>query len=423
MLGPEGFRPGDPRQIVDTRVVREVPFPEDPQARFEAIFAAIGNSEAKCVTLLVIQPHHPISGIELHNEFLDVTGGVWDSNIRAQVNYSNKSFIPNGLVEKVAGIPGVSLEHETRYVLTDAGIHFGQPIAAYLLQQSLELPHSLAEIFGQTSRHGNTRPFENRSKILEELYVRSSPARSTDLGDLTGLGAEGVPETLHRLNALNLIEYSSYDSEKSGQIKFRLAKGAREKPIPTAKRYVSLSREVTETIFDLGEADTITVAAELQKRFGREPFRYFQKVSMVLRRLRSHGILDSDFRGMDELSRIQLTEDGRRIVELVLLPIRKALEQGGEEMLREWGQISWQDYSTKGVARYKEQSGMINIRPQEEWIANTLSIVEKYSLTGIRPKEIEEILGHNPTRSLSYLIKSGQIRKERYGVIVKYYPT
>jgi len=45
---------GHQREILDVRVKKEGEFPEDPEKRFEAVFSAIGNSEAKCLTLLCL---------------------------------------------------------------------------------------------------------------------------------------------------------------------------------------------------------------------------------------------------------------------------------------------------------------------------------------------------------------------------------
>lgn len=421
MIGAEGIRPGDSRQIVDTRVVQEKPFPEDLQARFEAIFAGFGNSEAKCVTLLVMQAHNPMSGYELHTEFLEATENIWQSSNQTQLNYCNKSLVPNGLVTRINNNPGTPLENGLRYALTDDGIRLGQPIAAYLIQQSLKLPHTLSEIFGQASRHGKTRPIENRPKILEELYG-NSPARSSDLGNLTGLGETGITEPLNRLKALGLIEYSSVNSEKPGQIKFRLSEGADEKPIQTIKRFVSLTNQVAEIMFELGEADALTVSKELEKRFGRQSTKYLRIVNMVLRGLRWQGILVSDFKGAEVMSEARLTEDGKKIVETIIIPVKQALSENGNELLRKWGQIHWQDYSAQAVSRHKEKSGNINKKPQEEWVSDTLRIVQGHSETGIRQMDIEKILGHNPVRSLTTLIKLGDVRKEKDGVIVKYYP-
>lgn len=41
---------------------------------------------------------------------------------------------------------------------------------------------------------------------------------------------------------------------------------------------------------------------------------------------------------------------------------------------------------------------------------------------GIRPKEIKEILGRSPTVPLKILLLRGEVRKEREGKIVRYYP-
>src|SRR3989344_224882 len=85
------------REILDIRVNKEEEFPEDPEKRFETIFSAIGNSEAKCLTLLCLSKS-PISRYDLHKKFLQESGYAWETARMLQADYCSYTLVPIGLV-------------------------------------------------------------------------------------------------------------------------------------------------------------------------------------------------------------------------------------------------------------------------------------------------------------------------------------
>src|SRR3989338_6827498 len=124
-----------PREIVDVRVRREEEFPTDLEARFEAVFAAIGNSEAKCLTLLCLE-QSVLSSWNLHKKFLRESSGVWKTSSTLQARYCENTLVPIGLVAAMDTLYFGSTEYIVGFRLTESGLKFGKPIAAFLLEKS-----------------------------------------------------------------------------------------------------------------------------------------------------------------------------------------------------------------------------------------------------------------------------------------------
>jgi len=416
MIGPEGFHPEDPRQIIDTRVVREILFPEDPQARFEAIFAAIGNSEAKCVTLLTLQPY-PITKNELHSEFLKVSSSVWDTSMLLQSSYVRQSLIPIGLVAQADAMFYGSSEFVTGYRLTEAGRTFGQPLAAFLLKQSLDLPYSLGKIFGHTSSSGTSRSPINRADILEYLNNHSdTTVRDTDMGRELCLDTRLLGDNLTILGAMGFAEYSSWTSDR-GDFTYVLTELEHEKQIHQVRSYAWLTKAVAQIMFDIKTASTQQVRDELEKRYGKK----FHNVGGILAGLLKQGLISTDFIGGSRHSKARITELGIRLVEDIVLPIKQVLAGEQEDILEEWRRIPWQDYAFKAIERYKIESGHANKRPIQEWIYDALGIILEHP--GIRPIELKKLLNREVDDLLSILLKEGIIRKDRQGSTSRYYLT
>src|SRR3989338_4940944 len=137
------------REVVDLKPKHGVEFPNENEAdkRFGEIFSAIGNSETKCLTLLLLN-RSPQTDYDLYKKFIDISHGVWKSNVHSQGQYCRNSLVPIGLVAEADTLFYGATEYVTGYRLTQAGEKVGQPIAAFLLQKSSLFPFSLSEIFG-----------------------------------------------------------------------------------------------------------------------------------------------------------------------------------------------------------------------------------------------------------------------------------
>lgn len=314
---------GRSREVIGVRIKREAEFPEDPKERFNAVFAALGNSEAKCLTLLSLS-EGPLTRDALHAKFTEVSSGVWQTNRGSQTEYCYNTLIPIGLVAEADTLYFGATEYITGYRLKPAGQKFGQPIAAHLLAQSATLPYSLLEIFGQTSKgRGESRSVLNRAKILELLSNEE------------GLTARDIANRLS-------IHEASVGRHLMGFSKLGLTEGA------------------------------------------------------------------------------TVTESGRRIVSEIISPIRSVLV-GDERLLSQWQSINWQKCAEQGIEKYRQASGHADQRPINEWAFKALKIIQQSP--GIRPRDIGTTLGRTPTVLLKVLSDRGDVRKEKEGSSVSYYPT
>ncbi len=426
MTSPEGLRPGDPRQIVDTRLVREEPFPEDPNARFEAIFAAIGNSEAKCVTLLTMQPY-PLTQNELHTEFLRATNRVWETSTRLQTIYCNKSLIPIGLVAQADIISYGSLDYVTGYRLTESGEYFGQPIAAFLLQQSTNLPHSLFEIFGPTSKgSGDTRSAINRARLLEYLHQKALEDPNVAYSDLqiskaTGINASTVSQALKHLQKLGLVDYKSFQNEQKGSLVYTAVQDSRNKQVEPVGTDKALTKTVAEFILSHDRVDFNTVVDNLKIKYPDSNETALRKrIGTVLQGLAKQGIVSRSFVTGRFLSQATIAPLGAQVTWNILIPIRIALSSDESENLTSWTNIPWNEYAKEGVIRFRESSGHANQRSLDERTNHAHQLI--LDQPGIRQKDIKAHLKREPADVLRILLAEGKVIKERTGRTVRYYP-
>jgi len=422
MIAHEGLHPGDQRQVLDARNVREVPFPEDPQQRFEAVFAAIGNSEAKCVTLLTMQPY-PMTAGELYGEFLRATNRVWITSNTIQAQYARTTLSPIGLVAQEDFITYGSSEYVTGYRTTDAGEKYGKPIATFLLQKSSEIPQSLLQIFGLTSKSGGeTRSVLNITKILDFLNSKAEDYHlEIDVASQLNLGHQIVGRHLERLRRLGLVEYSSTSNEVTGARYFVVGK-LEPKLHGRTHSYPTMTQKIFQIVSGLEVVNRQTVAEELNRRNPGIKTN-LSLISVVLRYLTDQGILSREFgiskrRGGNK-SRARITDEGRKLIEGVIMPIKLALGPDGEDLLTKWGRIPWQGYAEDAVRKHKEQSGSANRRSLEAWTSDALRIIRDNP--GIRPGELERKLKRSGIEPLQILLRDGSIVKVRLGKAVRYY--
>lgn len=411
------------REIVNVRVKREEEFPEDPEKRFEAVFSAIGNSEAKCLTLLCLS-QSPITRHDLHRRFLNESGRVWKISRSTPGGYCLHTLIPIGLVAEADTLYSGSGEYVAGFRLTEAGLKFGQPVAAFLLEQSSKQPESFLDLFGHTSNAGGvTRSPINRSKILETLLSEDTTLTAEDIARLVGISHNVISPQLANLSKLKLINYSSIGPEAGevGYSKYTLTAGAKLEEIAPYPEYGRLTREVANLLFELKTADRTLLAEELKDKYpvsSRDTL--VKMISHVLGNLERQGFCQRVlFRGRKVLSQASISEKGRELVIDVIHPIKRALADD-QALLSQWKTIPWQNYVVEAVSKYKTTSGHVNSRDSTDRAEEVLEII--YTHPGIRPREIQSVLSGSPHSSLTNLLDRGQVRKERQGKAVRYYP-
>lgn len=184
------------REIISIKLGNQIEVPTDPQKRFKAIFSAIGNSEAQCLVFLLFD-QAAITKWYLFQRFLKASGqdplSINQGNI---ASYCRASFIKNGLLTEANILYKGATKPVPGFQLTEAGLKY-QPIAAFLLEESLRLPYSLWQIFGRA-------PF-TRAKILEVLSLASSSQKEEDIAELVGLDKSVVSRHFWHLAGLGLV--------------------------------------------------------------------------------------------------------------------------------------------------------------------------------------------------------------------------
>lgn len=125
-------------------------FPTDPVERAVTIFGAFGRTESQSLALACFGTD-PLSAPEAFKIFLKVSNRVWvpksDSTMLSY--YLRAGFVPNGFVRRVEDVDSGESKYRARFVLTEAGLEYAQPIAYFLLRESLQLDDVLSKTFPQ----------------------------------------------------------------------------------------------------------------------------------------------------------------------------------------------------------------------------------------------------------------------------------
>ena len=411
-----------PREIIDVRVLREEEFPSDPEARFEAVFSAIGNSEAKCLTLLCLEQSVQ-TGWELHRRFLEASRRVWKTNRKLQANYCLKTLVPIGLVAEVDSLYDGVAEYVVGFRLTEAGRKYGQPAAVFLLEKSKDLPYSLNKIFGQTARgRGETRSVLNRAAILSSLAKNPREQRTVDIAGELGLEPTIVGSHLEHLSCLGLVDYQSVSTEEKGYASYELLKRADFSRVKSVRTLQNLTREVYRLLLELKAADAGQLAEILKSQFPKSKIATLKsEISRVLSGLSRQGVCQPQlFVGGKIQSRAEISKLGAQIAQELILPIKQALADD-QRLLANWQAIPWQNFTAELIAKYKETSVHANSQARQEWMDKAMTIIAQNP--GARPGEIQTLLGRNTTDLLRILLEEGKVRKERQGKAVRYFPT
>ena len=408
-------------EIADVKVKREEEFPEDPEKRFEAVFSAIGNSEAKCLTLLCLS-QGPLTKDDLHRKFLAESGNIWKTNRAIQAQYCQETLIPIGLVAEADTLYYEASEYVTGFRLTEAGQKYGQPIAAYLLEKSTQQPYSLLEIFGPTAKgSGNTRSVLTRARLLEVLASMNDVSRTIDLSNQLGVHPAVIGKHLVHLSQLGLVEYEAVNSEKPGYAKYTLSQNAKESGVRPVLSYPRLTKEVYQLLLSQKTVDNSYLVQVLKNNYPNSAVESLRsQISVVLTGLTKQGICQPDLFVVGKIqSQVQITDSGKQVVSEIILPAKEALAEN-HQLLFQMKQIPWQNYAEEAVSKHKEASGNAKQRTVEKWAGEAFVIITQNP--GIRPVEISKLLGRNSYTPVQVLLSQGKIRKEKQGRAVHYYP-
>lgn len=330
-----GAEEGSPRQVQE--VVRYEEFPREPEARFEAILPAIANSAAKQVTMLLLE-EYPQTGWELRGRFSDVAIAPWEPRENIFAGYCRSSLIPIGTVAEEAFFFSGGAEMSVGFSATEAGVQYGQPVAAYLLdktrQQIREGSPYFWQTLGQTSSKYENRAPVVRSKII--TFLSRHPQRSfsqMELIEVLELPQTTLRNHLEVLDELGMVDYSTVRPDDSGWATYKLVRESFDEEelfelaqgsyyLPLIHRS-SILQGVMRLLSEQGSLD----AQSLSKTLDCEP----QYVSRTLSLMRDQGIVEPDLfyvaRPGGKRSEMRITEGGLELArELDIL--KEALSDG-----------------------------------------------------------------------------------------------
>ncbi len=188
------------------------------------LLAAIGNHEAKALTLVAMQERVVYTRTSLLARIKNIQGVIpsWIMASGVLFNYGVKSFAPIGLVAKELLDPELNTIGLTR---TEYGANIGVPLAGHLLEFSERQTFSLNQLFGSTHsaapendiRVGDeTQQYKKRSpeiriKIIKSLVKSSGAIRVVDISKEIEEDNRTVGRHLSELARFGIIEYESAD--------------------------------------------------------------------------------------------------------------------------------------------------------------------------------------------------------------------
>lgn len=228
---------------------------EEPDRLF-GLLAAVGNSEAKALTLVVMRDGQIFTRGDLGRAVMvrQAAGRRWAINRSLPFSYCRNSLSPIGLVTREAINPDFSTYG---YQITDYGRTTGIPLAGALLKWSYDHPSfSLYWMFGQTnSKFPQTeepadkkRAPKTRCKIFRQLLTNPADRiRTVDLAQRIGEKEGLVSGHLDSLFRNNVISYTTI--ERGQQFVFFRwnSQAPPEQPEPY-KGYPTLSSRVYEVL-------------------------------------------------------------------------------------------------------------------------------------------------------------------------------
>jgi len=181
------------------------------------LISAIGNHEAKAITLGLMKPGTIYSVSPLRNTVIQAQGDNigWAVHTSGPFRYCQDSLAPIGLVAQEIINPDMSIHG---YVKTEYGRNIGDPLVGLLLDFSLKYPdYSLTDFFSVTTsssidREMDRASFKKRSpttriKLFWEILTLDLPVREIDLAKRLKEDPANVGNHLFNLSDAGIISY------------------------------------------------------------------------------------------------------------------------------------------------------------------------------------------------------------------------
>lgn len=395
-------------------------FPEDPELRLEAVLSCV-NSELKQVTILMLDRQPKTAG-DIRNDLSEMATAILPT-VDTFKGYCRQTLSPIGFL--VSQSPVQDLDIAARYFrLSDAGVRYGQPIAAFSLKYAVDHNMSLYSLFGATSSSGDSRGPYNAARILELLF--SGAKTIADVLEHIGVYRQSIIEHLKRLEAQGILVFDTLNCERGGDKIYSWVDGRLpNEAAPISPRLKGLTKTVANWLCLNKEGDwkTISTALGCYERSG--------SICNVLVSLQEQGLAKAPFHAVDK-SEILLLDESAPILDYIR-DVRDSLRDGPKlaEMRSVFEEFSrdsemFRNYLTRGIELYRAISPFLNWVPKKERESEVLEFIGRYqgeNGVGPRPSEICMSLGWTQVtvgKAIRDLHGGGYIVREQTGNSARY---
>ena len=384
--------------------------------QMDNLLSSIGNSEAKCATLMVMRKGQTYKMGDIHRELIVGQGKNigWRMAYPVPFSYCEWSLAPIGLVAKEILDPNLNA---FGFVKTDYGAKVGTASAGLFLDFSRRYPDiSLEQIFGSTISTSKSKTIASESesidykkrspgirlKIFKQVLEESLPIREVDLVGKLGERSSLIGHQLRELGENGII---TYESSKYGQpyAQYKLLSKELTSTPPVYREYTHATQSVYEilksnldrtwTLDDIVDAYIQSNVEDSNKRqMSRKNLRVL--FSGILSHLNKNGYTTVEkFHGtrqsvvaLSEAQKIMLS-DLVRIIDGIKEQDPLIVEEG-LRLSRHF--LSHPEEVSSLMAKAREKSSMANRTDLRETRLNILSIVGEKS--DISPEEIRQLL-------------------------------
>ncbi|MFH1332162.1 MAG: hypothetical protein ABIH63_02655 [archaeon] len=408
-------------KIKDRKIVRQREFPSFLDSRLTSILSCV-NSESKQTDLILLD-ENPKTGYQLKKEFDEVTSYQFSIKSGSHGGYCKKTFVPIGMVCEEKLLYNNFSKWVQAWSISDAGEHFGKPIAAFTLKKANEYNLSFLSLLGVTQSGGESRSPYNKVMILDMLS--DTPMRRTDLAELLKLAGVCVKEHLEELRDLRFINYESTSTEQKGWSEYKWT-GKNLSDTKQVSRYKALTEAVKNLILD-----NPRIVLECNRTSEVLDHKHLSDITNIFSGLVKQDILEViKFKGSYILSNAEITVEGREFYNDYCKKVINALRSYDNPELRLMRQILNEynkDYgrlvidSSRAICLYKKVLPRFKGKSLHQRCEQVYNIIQSHPL-GIRPRDLDGLIGVCPAPHLNILLQNNLIYKERKGKIVLYKP-
>lgn len=412
------------------------------------LLAAIGNNEAKALTLLAMKKGSIYTERGLHSSLMELQGDIkgWNLDTKCPFGYCQHSFENIGLV-----VQGVSdqIRGTWGYIKTEYGAEKGDALAGLLLDFSLRHPDvSLYRIFGATSSKGKQKEFDgtigkiefrmrsplSRIKLFWELVTSSQPLTPAMLGVATGVSSENFHKYLQPLRDAGLVHYE-YAPQDQKYGRYQVSENAPLVAPPPRKGHPKQTKFVWDllskdpnrdwTLSEIVNAYNVYVNAQLKEGEVSED-KNRQYINSTLRHLEREGyVYNPGF--SRERSSIAWVDERQRLILTDLLTIIYEFQEQNEDFIRRGSMLAY-NFTNEEVsalmAKAKENSYGVSSVSQDVSKEEILEYLREHpaSIVADIKKYLENVqnrkLSAQTVRSLiSKIFEEGRVERSSDNVI------